>query len=231
MTWPSSFTAGTRGYMRDKIDDELKRSGTIDNQINEAISDAIKIYQRHRFRFSEAYDYNFSTVIGQEYYSASTAQPAGQGGLGAGQVPYMIDYLAIQIGTARFDLVRKEPEDIDLLTQSGTQQGQPHTYAYFNEQIRFYPVPSAVYPIIVGAHQIIAAPAADTTANNRWMTDGERLIRCRAKYELAVHLGIDTETNMALFHPDRGETYDAFIELKGEANKISGVGRVRPTQF
>jgi hypothetical protein len=231
MTWPSTFATGTKGYMRDRIDDEIKRSGTLNTRIDACITAAIEIYQKHRFRFNEGVDYSFSTVIDQEYYSAATAQPAGSGGLGAGQVPYAIDYMVIQIGTARFDLVKRSPEEIDLLTQSGTQKGQPHSWSYFNEQIRFYPVPSAVYPIIVSGHEILSGPAADNTTGNRWMTDGERLIRSRAKYELSLNYNVDFPALAQKMHPDNGATFDAFLELTREAAKITGTGRVRPTQF
>lgn len=317
MTWPSTFAPGTLGFMKDRIDDELKRSGTITTRIAQCITDAIAVYQRHRFRFSEGYDYSFNTAVGQEFYAVSgliavsnavnngsglvrltiaglsagnvnlAAIPivqvfgvvgtteangtwaftivdgthidligssfqntyisggsvtapatASQGGLGAGQVPYQIDYLAIQIGTARFDVRRYEPEDIDLLTQSGTQMGQPYAYSYFNEQIRFYPVPSAIYPIIIGAHEIIAAPTSDSQTGNRWMTDAERLIRSRAKYELSLNYNIDypeLANRMLMVNPltgaETGAVADAFSELKREAAKISGTGRVRPTQF
>ena len=316
MTWPSTYSPGTMGYLIDRIDDELKRSGTLTTQIQACIGDAITIYQKHRFRFSEGYDYSFNTVIGQEFYqvsgliavsgavnngsgairltiaglsaggvnltnlsnvqvfnvlgtteangtwpftiidgthidlvgstflnayisggSVSSPAVAGQGGIGAGNIPYEIDYLAIQIGTARYEITRRQPEDIDLLTQSGTQQGQPYAYSYYNEQIRFYPVPSAVYPIIIASHEIIGAPAALNTTGNRWMTDGERLIRSRAKYELSMNYNIDypdLANRMLSISPggvETGAVADAFFELKREANKITGTGRVRPTQF
>lgn len=310
MTWPSTYAAGTLGYMSDRIDDETKKSGTLTSQIQACISDAITIYQKHRFRFSEGYDYSFDTAVGQEFYQVSgliavsgavnngsgevrltiaglsaggvnlnnlsqvqvfgvvgtteangswafaiidsthidligstflnpyisggavtSPAVAGQGGIGAGQVPYQIDYLAIQIGTARYEIDRYDPKDIDLLTQSGTQRGQPYAYAYYNEQIRFYPVPSDIYPIIVAAHEIIAAPAALNTTGNRWMTDGERLIRSRAKFELSMNYGIDYPGLAQRMNPDTGATADAFDALKREANKITSRGTVRPTQF
>lgn len=316
MTWPSTYSPGTLGYLVDRIDDQLKRSGTLNSQIQQCITDAITIYQKHRFRFSEGYDYSFVTNPGQEFYAVagliavsnavnngsglvrltiaglsagnvnlstipivqvfgivgtteangtwqfniidsthidlvgSTFQntyvsggdvtapaTASQGGLGAGQVPYQIDYLALQIGTARFEMTRLEPKDIDLLTQSGTQKGQPYAYTYFNEQIRFYPVPSAAYPVIIGAHEIIAAPTSLSQTGNRWMTDGERLIRCRAIYELALHYLKDDVLagRMWTINPfngaETGAVPDAFSDLKRESNKITGTGRVRPMQF
>lgn len=224
MTWPSSFPAGTLGYMKDRIDDELKRSGTITTQIAQCIADAITIYQAHRFRFSESRDLcQFNTVIGQEFYRA--ADNAAIATL------YLFDYLVIQIGNARFEVARREPEDIELMTQSGTQQGQPQSFSYFNETIRFYPVPSAVYPIIVSGHMAVPAPAADATTGNRWMLDGERLIRSRAKYELSVNYAVNFPELAQIMHPETGATADAYSELKQVANKVTGTGRVRPTQF
>jgi len=218
--------------MNDRIDDELKRSGTISTRIDQAILDAISIYQKKRFRFSEA-TFTFNTVVSQEFYTSS--DNANIANL------YLIDYLILQIGTARFDLVRRNPEDIDLLTQSGTQQGQPQVYSYFDEQIRFYPVPSAVYPVICSAHLLIAGPAAgssgDSTTGIRWFTDAERLIRCRAKYSLAVN-NINDPDLARRMSPDppepgeiSGETWLAYEDLKAETAKLTATGRVRPTQF
>lgn len=223
MTWPSGSNPGTLGYLLDKIDDELKRSGTITTRIRESISDAIKIYQKHRFHFSEGYDGNFNTVAGQEYYTSSDNAAIKNN--------FLIDYLAVQIGTARFDLGRRQPEEIDLLTQSGTQQGQPQCYAWYAEKIRLYPVPDVAYPVIFGGHQLVAAPASDAEANNRWMVDGERLIRSRAKYELSLNYGIDFPTLAETMHPETGAAADAFFELKRETTKKSGTSRIRPTQF
>lgn len=224
MTWPSTSPTGTLGYMKDRVDDELKRSGTMTTRIEQCIRDAIRIYQPHRFRFSESRDVcQFNTVIGQEFYT--TADNAAIASL------YQFDYIAITIGSARFELQHLRPVDIELLTQSGTQQGQPQSFSYFNEKIRFYPVPSAAYPIIVSGHMNIAAPASDIEANNRWMTDGERLIRSRAKYELSLNYGVDFPTMAQAMHPDSGAAADAYSELKREVNKLTGTGRVRPTQF
>lgn len=223
MTWPSLSASGTRGYMVDRIDDELKRSNTITTRVVQCINDAITIYQAHRFHFSEGYDGNFSTVLAQEYYSSSDNA--------AIKTNFLIDYLAIVIGTARFDLGRRQPEEIDLLTQSGTQRGQPQCFSYFQEKIRVYPVPDGVYSVIMGGHQLIAAPANDAEANNRWMVDAERLIRSRAKYELSLNYNIDFPTLAETMHPETGAAADAFSELKRMTAKRTATGRVRPTQF
>src|ERR1700676_5299494 len=105
--------AGTLGDMKARIADELARSD-LGSQIATCINDAITVYQPHRLRFSESRDLcQFNTVIGQEFYTAAD-NPA---------IPtiFMVDYIAVTIGVARFKIERREPEDIEWLTQSGTQ--------------------------------------------------------------------------------------------------------------
>lgn len=218
MTWPSTFASGTQGYMKDKIADQINRTD-LTTQIAECISDAIKFYQPHRFIFSEGRDTTLSTVANQEFYTSTDDPLIG--------TLYAFDYITITIGTAKFDLPRYQPEDIEVLTQSGTQMGQPQCYSYYNYQLRLYPVPNTVYPLTIAAHQLIAAPAADTTTGNNWMTDAEKLIRCRARYELALNYTFD-EKEMQFMTAAVTEAYD---ELKARTNQLAGTGEVRPTRF
>lgn len=218
MTWPSTFAQATQGYLKDKIADQLARAD-LTTQIAECISDAVVFYQPHRFVFSEGRDTTLSTAVGQEFYTSSDDPLIAS--------LFAFDYITIQIGTAKFDIQRYQPEQIELLTQSGTQQGQPYAFSYYNYQLRFYPVPSAVYPLTIAAHQKIATPAADNTAGNPWMVDGERLIRGRAKYELAVNY----TKNMAEAERMTAYVTEAYDELKARTNRLSGLGLITPTQF
>jgi len=218
MTWPSTFAVGTLGYLKDKIADQLDRSD-LTTQIAECITDAIRFYQPHRFIFSEGRDTSFNTVAGQEFYSATDDPLLG--------TLYEFDYITVTIGTAKFDLPRYQPEDLEVLTQSGTQQGQPQCYSYYDFQMRLYPVPSQIYPLTIAAHQLIAAPASDSVTANAWMTEAEKLIRSRARYELALNYTFDKD-EMEFMTAAVTEAYD---ELKARTNKLAGTGEVRPTQF
>lgn len=220
MPWPSTFAAGTLGYLKDKIADQIARAD-LTTQIAETVNDAIIFYQPHRFIFSEGRDTSLSTVSGQEFYGVADDALLGSGGL------FEFDYITVTIGTAQFDLPRVQPERIELLSQSGTQMGQPQCYSYYNYQMRLYPVPNVVYPLTIAAHQRIAPPAADDTAGNPWMVDGERLIRGRAKYELALNYTSDLDEAQRM----TAYVSEAFDELVARTNRLAGLGMLTPTQF
>lgn len=206
--------------MLDKIADQIARAD-IPTQIAECVNDAILFYQPHRFIFSEGRDTSLSTAIGQEFYGVADDVLLGPGGL------FEFDYITVTIGTAQFDLPRVQPENIELLSQSGTQMGQPQCYSYYNYQLRLYPVPNVVYPLTIAAHQRIAPPTADTTVGNPWMVDGERLIRSRAKYEIALHYTEDMDEAQRM----TAAVTEAFDECLARTNNLAGTGYFTPTQF
>lgn len=323
MTWPSSFPAGTLGYMIDRIDDELQRSGTLNTQIQNAINDAILVYQKVRLRFNETFTTTFQTVGGQQDYNTLT-DPSFSNIAGPQQF-FCIDWMTITVGFAVFDVPRVQPEELLILTQTGTQMGQPYLYAFMNETIMLYPVPSTgtegsigtfsnlvggagytngnyanvaltggsgegaaaqimvvggvvvavslvntgedyqvgdilsaasigagtgfsitvaslssgfgPYTMTVGGHVAYAGPATTATEGNRWFTDGERLIRSRAKYELAMHVLNDPDlaTRMSPMDPNAGQapgmSWLSYRELRGEGNRMTGRGVIRPMYF
>lgn len=337
MTWPSSYQPGTLGFLIDRCDDELKRAGTINDRIQLAIVDAINIYQRERFRFNETFTTTFLTVGGQQNYSLlSDPNFAAVANL---QNVFKIDWLTITIPPAVFDMPRLQPEEILILTQTGTQMGQPYCYAFANEQIMLYPIPTTgtpgsgpvsqlgillggggytpgVYAAIpatgghgagltlnitvnsfgvvqattianpgqgylvgdiigailgigagfqetvmavnatgqgpflmtVGGHVAYPSPAGQnvsgqattgfTTAGNRWFTDGEKLIRSRAKYELSINVTRDAKmAQMMSPHPPDlnggvvGAAWDAFEMISAENTRMTARGLVKPMPF
>lgn len=333
MTWPSTHAAGTMGFLIDRIDDEIKRSGTVNDRIQIAIVDAINIYARERFRFNETFTASFLTVGGQQNYNIFT--DVNFPSLAGPQQIYHIDWLTITIPPAVFDVPRMQPEEILILTQTGTQMGQPYAFAFSNENIMLYPVPSAgtpgtgpvtllgslvagtgyppgVYAAIpatggsgagltlnitvngagqvqavtianggqgyvvgnvistvlgggvgfqmmvsainatgqgpylmsIGAHVQLPAPmnfigsTGQDTTGNRWFTDGEKLIRSRAKYELAINVLRDAElaTKMSPYPPEQnggvvGAAWDAYDMLTAEMNRMLSRGRISPMAF
>lgn len=229
-------TPGTLGAMKERIANDLARVTAIPASsviISDAISDAIKIYQKIRFRFNEpdpSAPVTFLTVAGQSVYGA----PANANI----ETIQFFDYLNLVIGTTVTPIWRGTPEELHLLIEENTQSGQPIRWAYEGNKIILYPVPSEAWTIIIGGQMTYPEPTADDAVGNKWMTDGERLIRSRAKYQIGLHVTKNAELCKAMspFAPTPGdavghEAYRAMIELRGEANKVTGMSRIRPMRW
>lgn len=208
----------TQTIMKARIADEFSRSD-LTSQIAYAITDAIERYQSERFWFNESRDVTFSTVASQEYYTSSDNA----------MIPdlYFIDYAVMTVGGAISILSRYTPELMERLSDNGTQTGEPTSYTYYQKKIRLYPVPTQVYTVRLAGHVKVAAPASDSEADNVWMTDAERLIRARAKYNLALDVLRDGDIATA----QAAAVNEAFEQLKGRTNLQTGTGIVAPTQF
>lgn len=222
----------TLAVMKSRIASEIARTD-LTTQIAAAITTAISEYQKQRFRFSDVTPSappTFNTVANQWIYtSADNANIS---------TAFNIDYVLAQIGSDLSDLTRDTPVNIRTANQLGALHGMPMSYAYEGNQLLISPVPDAVYPITLGLFRFVAAPASDSEANNPWMTDGELLIRSRAKYEIALHVtrNATMQEAMSPYPPPGGQTkghaaYFAWKSLKGEGARITGTGRVRAMAF
>lgn len=225
-------TPQTLGGMRARILRELIRPDLSD-QVSDAINDAISAYADERFRFSDinpAAPPTFATVVGQSVYgSAANANIS---------TAYKIDYVLINISNTVQYLVRREPLDIKLYLQNNTMRGVPAQYAYEGDSLIIAPLPDTVYTITLGLFLNVAAPADDNEANNPWMTWAERMIRSRAKFEIAKHVTRNPTLQQAMSPdpPDAnggvvGAAYGAYIDLKSQGNRITGRGKLRAMQF
>lgn len=210
----------TQTIMKARIADELARSD-LTSQIAYAITDAIAAYEDERFHFNESRALTFSTVASQEFYSSTDNANIGK--------VQKIDYVKVYIGNQAYDLRYERPADMESLSVSGTQIGTPWAYTWYGNQIRLYPTPDQVYTVRIGAAYKVAAPATDGEADNPWMTHAERLIRSRAKLELALHVLKDTELAQTM---TLGVT-EAFDQLKARTNQLTQAaqGRVRAMEF
>lgn len=226
--------AGTLGDMKTRILSELARPD-LTAQVALAINDAILVYQQERFRFSET---KFSapptldTVAGQWVYTATDA-------------PFLasllkIDFVNINVGSATtFELDRDSPENVALYNQQlNFMNGMPTWFAYQGNEFCIAAVPDQAYELIFGLFLNASAPAADDEAGNPWMLDAERLIRARAKYEIATHVTRNPAMAQAMSPSPPmenggvvGAAYREWKQLKGTANRVTGRGIIRPMAF
>lgn len=216
----------TLATMKSRIASELRRSN-ITTQIASAIETAIESYRHERFWFSETREITFDTVANQWQYDSSDNANLG--------LILRWDYVLAQIGDEYYTLMPMSPEQIETLNGAGDFLGQPLNWGFYNDQFLIYPIPVDVYPIRIGGMIAKASPAADDEAGNPWMTSAEKLIRCRAKFELYTHVLMDA-VQAAYFSPenDTSPTATALKELRTRTNWLTNNGGgfcVRPTQF
>ena len=210
----------TLAIMKARIADELARDD-LTSQIAYSITDAIAAYEDTRWFFNETRAVTFSTVASQEFYTSSDAAAIA--------TIQKFDYVKVYVGNQAYDLTYEAPGEMENLSVSGTQIGTPWSYTWYGEQIRLYPIPDQVYTIRIGASVKVAAPASDAETGNPWMTHAERLIRSRAKLELALHVLKDE----GLAQTMATAVEEAFDQLKGRTNQLTQAdrGRVRGMAF
>lgn len=169
------------GDMKSRIADEIADS-TLSPQIILAINSAIDFYQRQEFYFNTKTG-TFSTVASQEYYT--TAANA--------DIPSIIKIMSMKVtdSSYKYDVWPATFTDIDFL-QDGNHTGRPDSFAYFNKQIRLYPIPTSVMTVTMAYTYRLAALSADSD-ENAWTSDAEELIRQRAKRLIATDILRDVD--------------------------------------
>lgn len=224
---------GTLGQLYDRIQYELgdrtdlRSNGAIAN----AVSDAIKAYQKERFRFNENTpdEFQLDTIPNVAYYGA--AQDA--------RIPtlYRVDAINYLLAQTTVRMTRTVPEDIYTALQTGQVAGPPDEFAWDGDNIVIYPRPNIAYRLTILGYMTLAAPTDEADGTSPWTNAAERLIRTRAKYEIFVNVtrNMEMAEMMSPLPAQPGqpghEAYWAYCELKGEANKIRATGRIRPMQF
>jgi hypothetical protein len=218
----------TQTIMKARIASEIRRSN-VTGAIASAITTAIEAYQKDRFHFNETRAFTLTTIADQEFYTSSDDADLGN--------IIKFDYLNLFIGDTPYKLHPEPPERIELLSKNGTQINQPLAYCWYGNALRLCPVPDQAYTVRIACVTKAAAPATDGEASNPWMTYGERLIRCRAKYELYAHV-LKHVVMMQLFDPDRDQptkspTKAAFDDLKSATNELTQQGgwALQPTAW
>src|SRR5262252_6592341 len=126
----------TYADMYTRIGDEIQDS-TLTTQVQRAIQDAIALYEPTRFYFNQTIA-SFSTVANQEYYGAADLA----------DIPLTIEINSLlgTIGGSKFPLQAEDFRQMDRV-QNGLWLGPPRTFAYYNQQIRLFPIPDQAYPL------------------------------------------------------------------------------------
>lgn len=209
--------------MQNRIADETFRLDLMapvapqtNSPVKNAIFAAIQRYQRERFYFSEK-QATWSTVKGQEYYGTTDGVPSDL---------IETDSLSIVVYNQSYTLNLRDFAYIEAVQTNSNFVGIPFDYAYYAQKFRLYPIPTAVFPLILSYFARIAAPVADTDVTV-WMTDAEALIRCAAKKDIYANYLRDSQaaSEMAALEADE------LAALRSETTERTSTGFCRPTRF
>jgi len=199
----------TLSEVTDEILDEMRRTGELTAQVQTAIKDAIKHYERERFTWNEARAVAV-TGAGQEYY-----------GLPSDVIE--IDSLTVKDGTSIKELREVNYVQIDV-AQSNTQwTGEPAEYAIYDGQLRLYPTPDATYSLMMSyVHSLPELSATSDT--NAWIDQGKQLIKYRAKWRLYTDIINEPERALAMKMAEQ----DALDSLQEKSLRLSTGGGIIP---
>jgi hypothetical protein len=199
------------GTMEARIRREMNRDG-LTSEIRDQIASAINFYESDRFFFNE--------------YSASATTTTGQANLTAPTASLELDLIEIIDGGQKKQLI--ERNFLDIIARDDAT-AEPTDYAEFNDLLRLYPVPDKKYTVHMFGKQKLTEVSASASAatTNAWMTDGEVLIRTKAKEYVYEHrLRNSNEANRM-----RGMSEIEWTRLKKKTTDKVATGRIRRFPF
>jgi len=206
--------------MQTRIAQELHRID-LTTHIQRAIKSAIAFYESNRFFKGEKRG-TFSTIAGQRYYGTSTESP--------GTLPsdiVEIDSIVTTVNNRIYKLDQVSYEHLEDIDAGVTPlSGYPRLWAWYAEQIRFYPSPNNEYLMTVSYQYERPVLSADSD-ENFWTTEAEELIRSRAKKDLAMSVMYDDQIAQASAAMENM----ALKSLKAQTVKLLSSNQLTPTAF
>ena len=208
----------TLADIRSLVAGDLAVGSALNAEITNAINAACEEFSSTRFWFNESRSITFSTVAGQEFYTSTDN----------GNLPNfaMIDDLFLSTSTQVWSPDWASNDEIELAAQPSTGNGKPYRWTYYLGQIRFFPIPDAVYTCrITGI--LKAATLNSDLDTNVFTLYATNLIRLSATRRIYMDTLRD-QTNAALALQSEQGAYDA---LSLESVKKMRYGRIQATDF
>ena len=204
----------TLAQLRSRIADDLDRDD-MSTQIDKAVNRAISHYGMSRFWFNEATG-TFSTVASQENYGTGDGIPSDI---------LEVDYLTVTSGSDKLEVEQRDYKFLQQINpDAGT--GLPIYFAWFQENIYFYPVPDAVYTITVSYLQNYSDLSADGDSND-FSNNADELIE---NYSLRwIYSRVLKDPEQALIANQLEQS--AFSSLQAKTTNLISDGSLRPTEF
>lgn len=203
--------SGDFGTMQNRIADELARSD-LTAQIQNAIQSAILFHESERFWFNEG-ESTAATAAGTQAYAVPSDFLEA-------------DQLTVTVSGSRTPLCLRPWAWMRAVSQTTTSTGRPTDWSYYADQLWLYPVPDSSYTLTLSYLKRLSA-LSGAGDSNAWMTEGEELIRTRAKSDLFAHVIRDFDEALAMKQLEQ----DALAKLRAKAGAKLSTGRLLPTGF
>lgn len=144
--------------------------------IADTITQTFEEIQHRKFWFNQTRDWGFNTVADDYDYGSGTTDTVGA------QTVDITDFWDIKavyldISNRRRWLNPTPMQQMEMRFDNAASTGEPYDWAWFNETLFLYPIPSTVYPVRVVGHFNIAMPATDDEADNAWMLHAYQYLR------------------------------------------------------
>jgi len=207
--------------MKARIADEIHRGelSACSTAVARAVISAINYYERRRFPWNE-FEGELKTTV------ASTTAVT----LSITSVPNIINLDSVRMVIGQRDYpIPEVPWSRMEAIDSGQYFGYPEMYSIHSNKVRLYPPPDSAYPMRWAGIKKLDDVSLNATAaaSNKWLTDGEELIRLRAK--TSIFRDNLRNPNLAQFF--QAESERVYGELHREVLFKAASGRVRPTRF
>ena len=171
--------AGAYLDMQNRIADEINRSD-LGSQIQNAIQTAILYYETEDSLWFTEGRFLINTVASQDRYVIPDTLLNEDGSTITPRVTLLdVDQMVCNFNNWFQPLKPVTWGWIDTY-QIPTYTGQPYYYGRLQNMIRFAPTPNGVYQVIITGTTRLPT-LVNPTDTNAWMTEGEWLIRSRAK--------------------------------------------------
>lgn len=194
--------------LKTRIASELHRSD-LTTQIASAITTAIAFYRSSRFEFNQT-QASFNTAASQEVYTTATfPDDVGQ-----------IDDLRVTVNGRRVDMEPVGFKTLQRISTSTATLGTPSMWAWYAQQLYFYPIPDAIYSVSISYQQRKDAPTVDSDGATIWTNQCEALIRACARKIIARDFTYDE----AEFQRMQGAEAEALSVLKRESRQLQDDG-------
>lgn len=201
--------------------------------IKNAIQSSIAKWEREVFYFNDfrlepVIGGPFNTVIGREFYGVADYAPLG--------TLACIKSVRILQSNNRYMCTERDSNYMNEVSCSPVNTGMPTDYSYDANQMRFYPIPTAIYPVGLTGTQRLTALVQDIDTN-AWMQDAFDLIKSDAKLTLAREVIYDDKVEAAMLKAIYGDPMQprdrGYLKpLKDETTRRhSSRTRVRPSYF